>query len=64
MKRDPETGELIHKVCITVRTTDRPLSFFVNCANWASAVAYLDSDEFKDIAHTVEHLTINNREIA
>jgi hypothetical protein len=60
--RDPETGELLNKISITIYIKGQPLPMFIYCRDWTASRRYLASADFKRIAATVDHLAITNRE--
>lgn len=60
--RDPETGELISKISITINHAATMLPSFVWCRDWAAARKFLASAEFKRIADDVSFVTLTNRE--
>ena len=60
--RDPETGELLNKISITIYVKGQAFPTLVYCRDWTASRRYLAGAEFKRIAATVDHLAITNRE--
>jgi len=57
-----ESGQLINKISIDINLKGEFLPRFVYARDWASARAYLDSDDFAAIADRVQFVTLTNRE--
>jgi len=57
-----ESGRLINKISIDINLKGEFLPRFVYARDWASASAYLGSNDFATIADRVQSLTLTNRE--
>ena len=55
-------GRLINKISIDINLKGEFLPRYIYARDWASASAYLDSDDFAAIADRVQYVTLTNRE--